>query len=441
MKRKMHATFGLTQSSSSTANYSPLLNQEEDAGSSTTEFSSNPRKTKSILCNSSKKRLYFLMILIGVVLLWIGIYYKLLNHRFDLPEPFRELRRIFGDGPSKKRKFREFETENVENSNHHLPEKLHIVIVACKSRITEAMISLKAMTLVTKYSLNFYIFTDKKNYQLKTIDNILIKWPAYQQRWMMFFTYAVIYPDSISSDERKEWEHLFKPCASFRLFLANANSLPSVDSIIYVDTDTLFLQPPEDLWQYFAKFNQSHIAGLARECQKGQQHCWYENNARHRFVEPYGVNTGVMLMNLTRMRKVLWENELIEIYWDNKEKLAYGDQDVLNIYFHDHPDQLYILTCNWNYRPEFCMMGEDNNLCEEARSHGVSLLHGNRQVFQKDKVQPEFKAVYDAYQKYSFEEDIQAKIVNTTRAVFHKKYKHTPCGQMIDSFMDYLSHL
>ena len=43
--------------------------------------------------------------------------------------------------------------------------------------------------------------------------------------------------------------------------------LAEVDALIYVDTDTLFLSPPEDLWNYFYHFNSSHemAASLARE--------------------------------------------------------------------------------------------------------------------------------------------------------------------------------
>lgn len=432
MKRKMLSV--VSKQSSSEASYSPVSQQED----SSPEFSPDPRK-KGILCNSSKKRLYFLFILIGVVLLWIGIYYKLLNHKFDLPEPFRELRRIFGDGPSKRRKFREFETENVESENHHFPTGLHIVIVACKSRINEALVSLKAITLVTKYSLNFHIFTDKRNYQRRTFDNVLINWPAFKERWMLFFTYAVIYPEYIDNDERDDWEGLFKPCASFRLFLANTIALPSVDAVLYVDTDTLFLQPPEDLWQLFGKFNSTQIAGVTSECQQGQSQCWYGDNAKHSFVHPRGINSGVMLMNLTRMRQVSWEDDLVEIYRRNKRKLVYGDQDLLNIYFHDHPGRLYIFPCSWNYRPDFCMMEGLGNLCPEAETSGVSLLHGNRQVFHKSKAQPEFKAIYDAYKNYDFEDDSLEKIVNDIRDVFRRKYASTPCGKMIGPFLKYLS--
>ena len=43
--------------------------------------------------------------------------------------------------------------------------------------------------------------------------------------------------------------------------------LPDVDALIYVDTDTLFLSPVDDLWSVFSEFNSTNVmaASTARE--------------------------------------------------------------------------------------------------------------------------------------------------------------------------------
>ena len=49
-----------------------------------------------------------------------------------------------------------------------------------------------------------------------------------------------------------------------------------------------------------------------------------------------GVSTGVMLMNLTRMRDnshVDWISENIRIFDRYQNVIKYGDQDILNIFF------------------------------------------------------------------------------------------------------------
>ena len=50
-----------------------------------------------------------------------------------------------------------------------------------------------------------------------------------------------------------------------------------------------------------------------------------------------GVNSGVMLMNLTRLRKFGWEEYVLPIYKHYKLSITWGDQDIINIIFHYHP--------------------------------------------------------------------------------------------------------
>ena len=50
-----------------------------------------------------------------------------------------------------------------------------------------------------------------------------------------------------------------------------------------------------------------------------------------------GVNSGVMLMNLTRLRKSQWLDSLMEYYKEYRLRITWGDQDLINIYFHFHP--------------------------------------------------------------------------------------------------------
>ena len=50
-----------------------------------------------------------------------------------------------------------------------------------------------------------------------------------------------------------------------------------------------------------------------------------------------GLNSGVLLMNLTRLRNSTWKSDISlyqKLYGD---KLLLGDQDLINIYFNFHP--------------------------------------------------------------------------------------------------------
>ena len=112
--------------------------------------------------------------------------------------------------------------------------------------------------------------------------------------------------------------------------------LNKVDSLLYVDTDVLFLTDLEKIWKMFAQFNSSQLAGLAPEHEDANMG-WYNRFARHPFYGKLGLNSGVMLMNLTRMREFHFEKKILPIYKTYKYNITWGDQCLLNILFHFHP--------------------------------------------------------------------------------------------------------
>uniref|UniRef100_A0A3B5LS70 UDP-D-xylose:beta-D-glucoside alpha-1,3-D-xylosyltransferase n=1 Tax=Xiphophorus couchianus TaxID=32473 RepID=A0A3B5LS70_9TELE len=262
----------------------------------------------------------------------------------------------------------------------------------------------------------------------------LNQWP---QSVSARFQYS-IYPISFSVGDAEEWKKLFKPCAAQRLFLPII--LKDVDSLLYVDTDVLFLRPMDDIWMFLKSFNESQLAAMAPE-HEVPKIGWYSRFARHPFYGVTGVNSGVMLMNLTRIRRTLFKSSLIAggLLWEDllhplhqkyKNHITWGDQDLLNIIFHYNPENLYVFPCQWNYRPDHCMYGSN---CKGAEQEGVSILHGNRGVYHDDK-QPAFKVVYDAIRNFPFEDNmfqslfypIQNKFLDTV---------NTLCGRIPQVFL------
>lgn len=106
--------------------------------------------------------------------------------------------------------------------------------------------------------------------------------------------------------------------------------------MLYVDTDTLFLSPVDRIWSLFGHFNATQIAGLSPE-HEDKNVGWYNRFARHPFYGALGVNSGVMLMNLTRMRQFKWVDYILPLHKEYKLKITWGDQDLINILFHFHP--------------------------------------------------------------------------------------------------------
>jgi len=60
-----------------------------------------------------------------------------------------------------------------------------------------------------------------------------------------------------------------------------------VDSLLYVDTDILFLSPLEDTWRLFKNFNSTQLAGLSIE-HEDKAIGWYNRFARHPYYGEVG---------------------------------------------------------------------------------------------------------------------------------------------------------
>jgi len=85
--------------------------------------------------------------------------------------------------------------------------------------------------------------------------------------------------------------------------------LREVDSLLYVDTDVLFLQPVELIWDMLALFNSTQLVAMAPEHEEPRI-AWYSRFSRHPYYGRTGINSGVMLMNLTRMRRTQFKVRL-----------------------------------------------------------------------------------------------------------------------------------
>lgn len=92
----------------------------------------------------------------------------------------------------------------------------------------------------------------------------------------------------------------------------------------------------ENLWKQFNNFNKSHLAALAPEGQVPSLN-WYHRFARHPYYGNLGLNSGVMLMDLKKLREIDFVKKIVAIYHQYKLKITWGDQDLLNIFFQKYP--------------------------------------------------------------------------------------------------------
>ncbi|KAJ1527227.1 hypothetical protein ONE63_008754 [Megalurothrips usitatus] len=315
-------------------------------------------------------------------------------------------------------------TFKIQESTEKIPE-IVVAVVACGDRLAETLIMLKSALIFTDWwqPLRFVVFSDDAlmpNFREK-----LTEWKSLVNNTMEFELHPITFPQKGNANE---WRKLFKPCASQRLFLPGI--LSNIDSVLYVDTDTLFLSPLHLIWRHFGAMNSSQMAALAFEHEDPNTN-WYNRFAHHPFYGPYGVNSGVMLMNLTRMRQFHWEDYVVPIYKEFKLKITWGDQDIINIIFHYYPHKLYIYSCRFNYRTDHCMY---MSVCKSAEKEGVAVLHGSRGSFHSEK-QPAFRAVYRAFEEYQLGTDLHRYLELPLNA-YLEETTHTNCGRIKSIFVE-----
>ncbi|CAF1085840.1 unnamed protein product [Adineta ricciae] len=303
---------------------------------------------------------------------------------------------------------------------------VHLAIVVCGSRLDEAVTSLKSSLIFTPGPVIFHIFTED-HLRKEFYEKIEVEWPVeYQSKFQMEF-----YPIEFTRGNDERWRMLFKPCCTQRLFIPDI--LKNIDSVIYVDTDTLFLSNVRNLWRFFRKFNSTQLAALSPEHEDPSMG-WYNRFARHPYYGSMGLNSGVMLMNLTRMRQADMISKIMNIFDEFRLNITWGDQCLLNIYFNYHPEQLYEFTCDWNYRPDHCIY--ENN-CAMAKKDGVKILHGCRGAFHNEKYD-EFKAIYQVIQNWKFDVNLKSSLLSQIKSNL-ERFSTTNCGKSREIFTKYLS--
>ncbi|KAK0183505.1 hypothetical protein PV327_001542 [Microctonus hyperodae] len=126
--------------------------------------------------------------------------------------------------------------------------------------------------------------------------------------------------------------------------------LTDINRVLVLDTDVTVLTDLTNLWNNFDDFNNYEMLGLVEN-----QSDWYKKILGNG-INPWpaignGFNTGVILMDLKRLRERnffnLWmktcENVLKKYY-----EVSLADQDIINAVIKEEPSIVFTLDCTWN---------------------------------------------------------------------------------------------
>ena len=212
------------------------------------------------------------------------------------------------------------------------------------------------------------IFSDAIESSVELI-SLMKQWPKRQSNRLTFIL-RDIEMERFKRKNLSQW----RPCAWAKMFLPEM--LTDYDSAIYIDTDAVFLGPIEEMLTIFSRMNDVQSIAAAPEF-------WYiEEGDKRPKGGKFGINTGMLGLNLTRLRNDLHGGLGTTLQQMTKlNPIARHDQDVLNAFLAKHPKYLLEVSPRYNFLPSSCLKLAP--VCNDCLDEGILVLHGADSVFHR----------------------------------------------------------
>ena len=286
-------------------------------------------------------------------------------------------------------------------------ERVHVMMFVCGASYAPKIVHfLKALLFHRSTHVHFHFVADKEAR------------PALKKEWQKLRTGGGLgsgVAEEVTVDYIKTEEHVaafeeaypdkfnkmdyMGSCCRIRLMAEQI--LPDVDAVIVLDGgDQVIMDDIARLWAHFRAFRPEQYVGFALEPPSSR---WYQRLADRNHpngdkagnwegVYPHGagvsadelnrgVNAGVQLLNLTRMREVGVAKDFTALAAEGVAKRMslfghLGDQDVWNYHLIRKPEVVYKLPCAWNAQ----LGGARRGLQEQCMP--IKILHANAKSFE-----------------------------------------------------------
>eukprot|EP00795_Rhopilema_esculentum_P011669 gene11669-21919_t len=215
---------------------------------------------------------------------------------------------------------------------------LHVAIVCAGFKDSRRVVTLiKSMLFYRHQPLHFHFISD---FSARLVLETLFESWKLQQVLVSFY-------DTEKLRQHIEWipnRHYSGIYGLMKLTLTD--TLPeTLDQVVVLDTDVFFLADIAELWSQFHNFSKHKAVGLVENQSK-----WYSGNL-FRNLKPWpalgkGFNTGVILLDLRKLRKLKWshlwrvtaERELMNLHHTHlADQECYGDVSALKLVHWNSP--------------------------------------------------------------------------------------------------------
>ncbi|CAL8097728.1 unnamed protein product [Orchesella dallaii] len=208
------------------------------------------------------------------------------------------------------------------------------------------------------------------------------------------------------------------------------------DAIMYLDTDILITGSLWIMWEQFTLMKREEIALIAYNNDPSDRN--YEWKDKVLFsdiphVDVKGVNGGVQLMNLTKMRDFNFTSKCMSICQEYVEKgSSMNDQRVVNILFNKYRSKLRILPCKFNFQHVHCDKGLT---CSGVRNDvtGIQVIHGAGGTVEG--VQAPFFKIYSKYLNFDFSKDHIQQLIYTIKLIYTRVNDSSTCFGNIGKYL------
>ena len=119
----------------------------------------------------------------------------------------------------------------------------------------------------------------------------------------------------------------------------------TTDSMLYLDSDILLFNDVAELWSELERFNEKQIIAFAPDFYSKEEVIG-RPPAKIPFYGKLGFNSGVMLMNLTRLREFKMHEKMVPIHQKYHTGVVNGDQCLLNALFYENPGNFLSFCTN-----------------------------------------------------------------------------------------------